>query len=73
MTLRAIVRKEIGFQEKPFGIKMIWRLFATSIVKENETNSRNFNQYASKMGTSIGILVSNFAQVPSNHDAGKEY
>ena len=45
--IREIVQKEMGSNEKTFGIQMIRRLFATCIVKENETNPRNFKQYAS--------------------------
>ena len=52
---------------------MIRRLFATYIVKENQTNPRHFKQYAAKMGTSVEMLMSNYTQVPSDEDAEKEY
>ena len=52
---------------------MIRRLFATYIVKENETNPTHFKQYAAKMGTSVEMLMSNYTQVPLNEDAEKEY
>ena len=35
--IREIVQTEIGSKDKKFGIQMIRRLFATYIVKENDT------------------------------------
>ena len=63
---------ETQIREKKFGMQMIRRLFATYIVKENETNPRHFKQYAAKMGTSVEMLMSNYTQMPSNEDAEKE-
>ena len=71
--IREIVRTEIGSKDKPFGIQMLRRLFATYIVKENETNPRQFKQYAAKMGTSVEMLMSNYTQVASDEDSEKEY
>ena len=70
--IREIVRKEIGSKDKPFGIRMIRRLFATFLIKEKETNPRQLEQYARKMGTSVQMLMSNYAQVPENED-NEEY
>ena len=70
--IREIVRKEIGSRDKPFGIRMIRRLFATFLIKEKETNPRQLEQYARKMGTSVQMLMSNYAQVPENKD-NEEY
>ena len=47
---------------------MIRRLFATYIIKENDTNPRQFKAYAAKMGTSVEMLMSNYAQVAENED-----
>ena len=71
--IREIVRTEIGSKDKPFGIQMIRRLFATYIVKENKTNPRDFKQYAAKMGTSVEMLMSNYTQIPAKEDEDKEY
>ena len=62
--IREIVRKEIGSRDKPFGIRMIRRLFATFLIKEKETNPRQLEQYARKMGTTVQMLMNNYAQVP---------
>ena len=70
--IREIVRKEIGSKDKPFGIRMIRRLFATFLIKGKETNPRQLEQYARKMGTSVQMLMSNYAQVPENEDT-EEY
>ena len=70
--IREIVRNEIGSKDKPFGIRMIRRLFATFLIKEKETNPRQLEQYARKMGTSVQMLMSNYAQVPENED-NEEY
>ena len=70
--IREIIRKEIGSKDKPFGIRMIRRLFATFLIKEKETNPRQLEQYARKMGTSVQMLMSNYAQVPENED-NEEY
>ena len=51
---------------------MIRRLFATFLIKEKETNPRQLEQYARKMGTSVQMLMSNYAQVPENED-NEEY
>ena len=51
---------------------MIRRLFATFSIKEKETNPRQLEQYARKMGTSVQMLMSNYAQVPENED-NEEY
>ena len=66
--IREIVRKEIGSRDKPFGIRMIRRLFGTYLIKEKETNPRKLEEYARKMGTSVQMLMSNYAQVPENED-----
>jgi len=60
------VRKEIGSKEQQFGIRMIRRLFATFIIKEE--NPRRLGEYARKMGTSVQMLMPNYAQVPDNED-----
>ena len=70
--IREIVRTEIGSKDKPFGIRMILRLFATFLIKEKETNPRQLEQCARKMGTSVQMLMSNNAQVPDNED-NEEY
>ena len=67
-SLRDIIRTEIGTKESQFGVQMIRRVFATYIIKEHETNPRQFKQYAAKMGTSVDMLMSNYAQVPDNDD-----
>ena len=66
--IREIVRKEIGSKEQQFGIRMIRRLFATFIIKEKDENPRRLAEYARKMGTSVQMLMSNYAQVPENED-----
>ena len=73
VQIREIIRKEIGPKETPFGGQMIRRLFATYIVKENETNPRQFKAFASKMGTSVEMLFDNYVQVPENEDKDIEY
>ena len=64
--IREIVRKEIGSKEQQFGIRMIRRLFATFIIKEKEENPRRLAEYARKMGTSVQMLMSNYAPVAEN-------
>ena len=66
--IREIIRTEIGSKDYPFGVQMIRRLFATYIIKENDTNPRQFKAYAAKMGTSVEMLMSNYAQVAENED-----
>ena len=66
--IREIVRKEIGSKEQQFGIRMIRRLFATFIIKEKDENPRRLAEYARKMGTSVQMLMSNYAQVPDSKD-----
>ena len=69
-----ILCTEIGSQEHKFGIQAIRRMFATYIVKESETNPRNFKSFARKMGTSVEMLMSNYVQVEDDeNDEGEEY
>ena len=58
----------MGSKQQQFGVKVLRRLFATYIVKENDTNPRDFKEYARKMGTSVAMLMSNYAQVPDDED-----
>ena len=69
--IREIIRTEIGSKDYPFGVQMIRRLFATYIIKENDTNPRQFKAYAAKMGTYVEMLMSNYAQVAENEDKDK--
>ena len=40
-------------------------------TQEKETNPRQFEQYARKMGSSTQVLMSNYAQVPEMEDSGE--
>ena len=63
-----VIRTEMGSKESPFGVQMIRRLFGTFIVKENDTNPKQFKKYARKMGSSVQMLMDNYAQVPDNEN-----
>ena len=72
--IREILRTEIGSKQHKFGIQAIQRMFTTYIVKESETNPRNFKSFACKMGTSVEMLMSNYVQVEDDeNDEGEEY
>ena len=47
---------------------MIRRLFASFIIRENDTNPQEFQKYAGGIGTSVQMLKSNYVQVPENKD-----
>ena len=66
--IREIITTEIGSKDYPFDVQMIRILFATYIIKENVANPRQFKDYAAKMGTSVGMLMINYAQVAENED-----
>ena len=62
--IREVIRTEMGSKDTPFGVQMIRRLFATHLIQEKKANPREFKEYACKMGTSVEMLMSNYAQIP---------
>ena len=66
--IRKVIRTEMGSKDTPFGVQMIRRLFATYLIQEKRVNPREFKEYARKMGTSVEMLMSNYAQVLESED-----
>ena len=58
----------MGSKEEPFGVQMIRRLFATYLIQEKKANPRAFKDYARSMGTSVEMLMNNYAQIEDENE-----